>query len=306
MKNVQPVRIKSISEYHEILGCSKPEHPLISLIDLNDFKPFSSNTQISVIYDFYIISLKRKSIGTVNYFYGQKQYDLDEGILFFIAPNQVFSFDADENFTTSGWVLLIHPDFLWNTPLAKIIKQYEYFSYSVNEALYLSEKEETIVQNLIQNIKQEYNTNIDKFSQTIIITQIETLLTYADRFYNRQFLTRKKINHQILNRLEVLLINYFDNDDLLTKGTLTVQYIAEQLNVSPNYLSGLLKVLTGKSTLEHIQEKLIDKAKEKLSTTSLSVSEIAYQLGFDYPQTFGNLFKKKTNLSPSEFRVSFN
>lgn len=159
---------------------------------------------------------------------------------------------------------------------------------------------------IIKNIEQEYQANIDKFSETIIITQIETLLTYADRFYNRQFITRKKINHQILIRLEDVLNEYFNSEVMLNKGLPTVQYVAETLNVSPNYLSALLKVLTGKSTQEHIQDKVIDKAKEKLSTTDLSVSEIAYELGFNYPQTFGNLFKKKTNLSPLEFRQSFN
>ncbi|MEN2398713.1 AraC family transcriptional regulator [Flavobacterium sp. MC2016-06] len=306
MENIRPYRIKTISEYHKILGLLKPEHPLVSLINLDNFKPVESDSRISVIFDFYIISLKRNSTGNISYSYGQQQYDFDEGILFFMAPNQVFSFVADDDFTSSGWMLLIHPDFLWNTALAKNIKQYEYFNYSVNEALHLSEKEETIVENLIQNICQECNTNIDKFSETIIVNQIETLLNYSDRFYNRQFLTQKKVNHQILNRLEELLMNCFNEESLAENGIPTVQNVAEKLNISPNYLSGLLKALTGKSTQEHIQNKLIDKAKEKLSTTELSISEIAFELGFEYPQTFGNLFKKKTNLSPLEFRQSFN
>lgn len=306
MKNNAPYRIKTISEYHSILGISKPNHPLISLISLENFKPVASNEKISVVFEFYVVSLKRNFTGNIKYRYGQQPYDFNEGILFFIAPNQVFSFNADDDFTSTGWMLLLHPDFLWNTILAKNIINYEYFRYSVNEALHLSEKEENIVENLIQNIEQEYHNNLDQFSETIIITQIETLLTYADRFYNRQFLTRKKVNHQILNRLEDILLDYFNNDDLLAKGMPTVQLIAEKLTVSPNYLSGLLKVLTGKSTQEHIQDKLLDKAKEKLSTTNLSISEIAYQLGFEYPQTFTNLFKKKTKLSPLEFRQSFN
>ena len=306
MKNKPPYRIKTITEYHDILGCSKPEHPLVSLINLNSFKPVSNHAEVSVVFDFYLISLKRNSGGKVNYWYGQNTYDFNEGTMFFMAPGQVFSFRADEDFTTSGWMLLIHPDFLWNTPLAKSIKEYEYFSYSVNEALHLSQKEETTISRLIKNIEQEYRANIDTFSETIIITQVETLLTYANRFYHRQFITRKKINHQILNRLEDILTAYFDNGEKLNKGLPTVQYVAEALHVSPNYLSGLLKGLTGKSTQEHIHDKIIDKAKEKLSTTRLSVSEIAYELGFDYPQTFGNLFKKKTKLSPLEFRLSFN
>lgn len=303
---MQPYRIKTITEYHHILGCSKPEHPLVSLINLNDFKPISNSSQISVVFDFFIISLKKNSSGKINYSYGQSMYDFNEGTMFFIAPSQVFSFKADEDFTTLGWMLLIHPDFLWSTPLAKSIKEYEYFSYSVNEALHLSQKEETIINGLIKNIEQEYQANIDKFSAAIIITQIETLLTYANRFYHRQFITRKKMNHQILNRLEDILNEYFNSDAKLNKGFPTVQYVAETLNVSPNYLSGLLKVLTGKSTQEHIQDKIINKAKEKLSTTNLSVSEIAYELGFEHPQSFSNLFKKKTKLSPLEFRLSFN
>ena len=203
-------------------------------------------------------------------------------------------------------MLLIHPDFLWNTSLAKGIKRYEYFGYTVNEALFLSEKEEGTITSIIQNIQQEYHANIDRFSQDIIIAQIELLLTYSERFYQRQFITRKITNHAILDRLEDLLTTYFNSDNLVEKGLPTVQYIAEALGVSPNYLSGLLKVLTGQSTQQRIHDKLIENAKEKLSTTDLSVTEIAYELGFRHSQSFSKLFKAKTNLSPSEFRLSFN
>jgi AraC family transcriptional activator of pobA len=189
---------------------------------------------------------------------------------------------------------------------SKIIKQYEYFGYSVNEALFLSEKEEATITGIIQNIAQEYHSNIDKFSQDIIIAQLEVLLNYSERFYQRQFITRKISNHQILDRLEEELTAYFNSDDVIKKGLPTVQYIAGTLNVSPNYLSGLLKLLTGQSTQQHIHDKLIEKAKEKLSTTDLSVSEIAYELGFEHPQSFSKLFKTKTNVSPLEFRLSFN
>lgn len=301
-----PYRIKTISEYHKLLGCAKPQHPLISLIRQEDFTPMVTNQEVNVVFDFYLIALKRNTGGSMHYGYGQGSYDFEEGIMFFLAPGQVFSFTADENTSVNGWMLLIHPDFLWNTPLAGTIKQYEYFSYFVNEALCLSEKEENIIGGVVDNIEREYHSNTDKFSETIIITQVETLLAYADRFYNRQFLTRKKVNHQVLSRMESLLDRYFNDGKLLAAGSPTVQYIAAQLNVSPNYLSGLLKVLTGKSTQEHIHDKIITVAKLKLSTTDLSVSEIAFSLGFDYPQTFGNLFKKKTNLSPLEFRQSFN
>lgn len=302
MATPKPFRIKSITEIHRLMGLSKPHHPLIGIIDLKGLK---NDPEIqSVIFDLYVVSMKR---GCDNLLYGQQKYDFDEGLMAFFSPGQILR--GEENgvpHNLKGWMLFIHPDFLWNTPLAKKIKQYEYFNYSINEALFLSEKEESIMNEIIENIKHEYRSNIDGFSQNIIIAHLDTLLSYAERFYNRQFITRKKSNHQILNRLEEILTEYFRNDDLATKGLPSVQLIAEALNVSPTYLSSLLKSLTGQSTQHHIHEKLIEKAKEKLSTTDLSVSEIAYQLGFEHPQSFNKLFRTKTNLSPSEFRQSFN
>jgi len=299
-------RIKTISEFHQLRGLPKPEHPLISVVDYSKIKHSPENNPISVVFDFYSISIKRGLSGKM--VYGQQEYDFDEGVMFFIAPNQVFRMEVEPNPTKkrSGWILLIHPDFLWNTPLAKTIKQYEYFDYFVNEALFLSEKEEATINSIIQNVQQEYHSNIDKYSQNIIISQIETLLNYSERFYQRQFITRKITNHKILDRLEKILMDYFNSDEIITKGLPTVQYIANILNVSQSYLSGLLKVLTGQSTQQHIHNKLIEKAKEKLSTTNLSVSEIAYELGFEHSQSFSKLFKTKTSLSPLEFRRSFN
>jgi AraC family transcriptional activator of pobA len=298
-------KFKTISEFHRFRLLPKPEHPLVSVINLEQVKHMQAG-ETSLVNDFYSIALKRNF--SVKIKYGQQRYDFDDGVMFFIAPGQVFRIDIDEDAISdqSGWILLVHPDFLWNTPLAKAIKQYEYFDYSVHEALFLSEKEELTIAGIMQNIEQEYRSNIDKFSQDIIITQLELLLNYADRFYHRQFITRKISNHQVLARLEDLLAAYFNSDAIATKGLPTVQYIADSLNVSPNYLSGLLKTLTGQSTQQHIHEKLIEKAKEKLSTTGLSVSEIAYQLGFEHPQSFSKLFKTKTSLSPLVFRQSFN
>jgi len=303
---MQPLRIKTISQYHQVMGLPKPEHPLISVVNLKNIAHPYSVEPISLVFDFYSISVKRDFNAKMKY--GQQEYDFDEGIMFFISPNQVFGIEMNKEalLKRSGWLLLVHPDFLWNTTLAKTIKQYEYFDYSVHEALFLSDKEETTIIGIMQNILQEYHSNIDKFSQDVIIAQLELLLTYADRFYNRQFITRKITNHKILNRLEDMLNEYFNSDDLIKKGLPTVQHIAEALNVSPNYLSGLLKTLTGQSTQQHIHNKLIEKAKEKLSTTDLSVSEIAYELGFEHPQSFSKLFKTKTNFSPLEFRQSFN
>ncbi len=305
MANIQTHRLKSISEFHRFRGLPPPEHPLISVIDYGSIKHLDDEA-VSLVFDFYSLAVKRNINGKIKY--GQQEYDFDEGIMFFISPGQVFRVEVEANslLQRSGWILLVHPDFLWNTSLAKTIKSYEYFDYSVHEALFLSEKEEVTIAGIIKNIQQEYQSNIDIFSQDIIIAQLELLLNYADRFYHRQFITRKITNHTILNRLEEIITDYFNSDLLTKRGSPTVQYIAESLNVSSNYLSGLLRVLTGQSTQQHIHDKLIERAKERLSTTTLSVSEIAYELGFEHSQSFSKLFKTKTNLSPLEFRQSFN
>lgn len=304
MANQQVQRIKSISEYHKVRGLPKPEHPLISLIDYADMKHSSAINTVSWVFDFYFIALKKNMNGRFKY--GQQEYDFDEGTLFFISPGQVFRIEVtDDAPDKSGWMLLVHPDFLWNFPLANIIKKYAYFSYSVNEALFLSEKEEITLSGIIQNIQQEYQANIDNFSQQIIISQIEVLLNYAERFYHRQFITRRITNHQVLDQVESFLDRYFD-EKAMESGLPTVNDLAAELNLSPDYLSSLLKVTTGQSTQQHIHDKLIERAKEKLSTTTLTISEIAYQLGFGHPQSFSKLFKSKTNLSPIAFRQSFN
>lgn len=304
---MKPLRIKTISEFHQMNQLPPPEHPLISVVDYAQVAAAKKdNPTQSTVADYYSISVKRGLSGKMRY--GQQEYDFDEGVMYFLAPRQVLQASPVSGLhkNPSGWILLIHPDFLWNTALARTIKLYEFFDYSVNEALFLSEKEEIILNNIIGNIRQEYHSNIDKFSQDIIISQIQTLLNYAERFYQRQFITRKITNHRILDSLEELLASYFNSDDITTKGLPTVQRVAETLNVSAGYLSSLLKVLTGQSTQQHIHDKLIEKAKEKLSTTDLSISEIAYKLGFEHPQSFSKLFKAKTNFSPLEFRQSFN
>jgi AraC-like DNA-binding protein len=304
MTTIKPVRIKTITEFHRLRSLPPPEHPLISVVDYSAMTHPTEST--ASVFDYYSISIKR---GVGKMFYGQQEYDFDEGVMFCMAPNQVLRVKREQGslpLNPSGWILLIHPDFIWNTPLAKSIKNYEYFDYSVNEALFLSEKEEAIINSIIHNIQQEYRSNIDNFSQQIIISQIETLLNYAERFYQRQFITRKKANHQILERLEKLLTDYFNSKTIAAKGLPTVQYVSETLSISPGYLSGVLKSLTGQSTQQHIHNKLIDEAKEKLSTTDLTVGEIAFELGFEHPQSFSKLFKAKTTKSPLEFRASFN
>tara|TARA_R110000868_G_scaffold121034_3_gene321143 strand:+ start:40741 stop:41658 length:918 start_codon:yes stop_codon:yes gene_type:complete len=305
MEQNKILKINSISEFHKVTNLPKPEHPLVSLVDYALVEYQTKEKRLSWIQEFYTIGLKRNIQGKL--FYGQHQYDFDEGLLSFVAPKQLIRFEVtQQNPKPSGWLLCIHPDFLWNTSLAKNIKNYDFFGYSVNEALFLSEKEEIIIINILQNVHREYQSSIDKFSQNIIIAQIEVLLNYAERFYQRQFITRKRTNHQLLTQLEKLLTAYFNATDLIDKGLPTVHYIAQELHISPNYMSTMLKVLTGQNTQQHIHEKLIEKAKEKLATTTISVSEIAYQLGFEHSQSFSRLFKTKTNLSPLAFRQSFN
>jgi AraC-like DNA-binding protein len=300
-----PIRIKTISQFHTLRGLPKPKHPLISVINFQDMAPALESGKQSLIFDFYMISVKRDM--NHKYRYGQQDYDFDEGVMFCMAPHQILSVIREEHGKNpSGWMMMIHPDFLWNTPLATAIKKYEFFDYSVNEALFLSEDEEIKIQQITENIKQEYQANIDKFSQNIIISQLETLLNYSERFYQRQFLTRHKAHHQFLEKLEVLLNDYFERDDFKEKGLPSVQFLSEELNMSPQYMRSLLKTLTGQTTQQIIHEKLIEKAKEKLSTTELSVSEIAYELGFEHSQSFNKLFKAKTDISPLEFRKSFN
>lgn len=305
MPDQQPVRIKTISEYHKFMQLPNPEHPLVSVLRFEDVKR-RNNEPVTKIMDFYSIALKRNFNAKMKY--GQQEYDFDNGIMFCMSPGQLLRIEVDktQELKHTGWILVFHPDFLWNTPLAKTIKKYGYFDYSVNEALFLSSKEEEILIGIIENIEHECRSNVDNFSHSIIIAQIELLLTYTDRFYHRQFITRRISNHGVLDGLEQLLSEYFNGDDLAEQGLPTVAYIADKLNISPNYLSGLLKVLTGQSTQQHIHDKLIEKAKEKLSTTALSVSQIAYGLGFEHPQSFSKLFKIKTRLSPQDFRRSFN
>lgn len=305
MKNGTPKRIKTISEFHRYRGLPQPLHPMISVVDYSQIQPRTDGEVDRFTLDFYSISLKRTTNTKIRY--GQQPYDFDEGILFFLAPKQVFSIQHSATAPSqhTGWLLLIHPDFLWNSHLAASIKQYDFFDYAVNEALFLSAKEEAILQSIVENIAQECRANLDKFSQNIILSQIETLLNYSERFYQRQFITRKISNHEILARMEKLLQDYMLHD-ATEKGIPTVQFVAAALAVSPGYLSGLLKSLTGASTQQHIHNKIIAMAKEMLSTTNLSISEIAFELGFERPQSFNKLFKNKTSVTPLAFRQSFN
>ena len=295
--------IKSISEFHSLRGLNKPQHPLISVVNMNEIKVYADSEKMA--FDFYFISLKHAAGST--YYYGQESYSFNEGVLSFMAPNQIFGLDI--NHTTvipTGYMLLIHEDFFWNTTIARNIKRYDYFNYAVNEALFLTENEEKLITQIFENIQRECHSNMDRYTKNILISYIETLFSYTERFYNRQFIVREKANHQVLELLEKLLIDYFNNNDLISKGLPTVQYVADRLNLSPGYLGSMLRTLTGLNTQQHIHEKLIAKAKEQLSVTQLTITEIAYKLGFEHPQSFSKLFKTKTQSSPSAFRELFN
>ncbi|WP_343634904.1 helix-turn-helix transcriptional regulator [Fluviicola sp.] len=298
-----PEKFHSISELHKALGFPKPLHPLVSLVDYADIQTPADELPQSLLLGFYKISYKKNLTGKIKY--GQNYYDFDEGGLSFFSPNQVIS-GSEEEKDYSGYTLLVHPDLLRNYPLAAKMKTYGFFSYAANEALHLSEKERQTISAVFEGIKEELNHSIDHFSQDLLVSQIEVLLNYSNRFYSRQFITRKAMNEDILVRMEQLLDTYFDSQEPLKSGLPTVEYLAGELAVSPRYLSDLLRSLTGQNAQQHIHEKLIEKAKEYLTTTNLSVSEIAYQLGFEHPQSFNKIFKKKTNLTPIAFKQSFN
>ncbi|MCW3116729.1 MAG: transcriptional regulator, AraC family [Chitinophagaceae bacterium] len=298
-----PFAFNSISELHRALGLPKPLHPLVSLVDYGNIKIDRTLLSTSFILNFYKISYKKALHGKIKY--GQNYYDFDEGGLVFISPNQLFA-SSDEELDFAGYTLLIHPDFIRNHSLGKTIKNFGFFSYSANEALHLSEKENQIIVSIFENIEYELTSTIDDFSQDLMIAHIEVLLNYSNRFYKRQFITRKAVSSDLLEQMESLLNNYFNTETALMKGIPTVQYLSEQLLVSPRYLSDMLRTLTGQNTQQHIHNKLIEKAKEILSSSNLSVAQVAYQLGFEHPQSFNKIFKQKTNLTPVEFKQSFN
>jgi AraC family transcriptional activator of pobA len=305
MKNDTPkvVKLGSITEIHRMLDLPGPTHPLITLLDTREERINLCRLPVSYVTTLYKISFVSKLGGQFRY--GQGYYDFDEGSMIFTAPNQIVGSTAIYK-GNEGYSLIFHQDFLQGYPLAAKIKQYGFFSYASNEALHLSEQERTTVSSIFMIIQEELNSRIDDFSHEVVIAQIELLLSYAKRFYKRQFLTRQAGSSNLLQPLEELLNTYFKEAKPGNHGLPTVQYLAEHLNYTPNYLSDMLRSLTGLNAQQHIHEKLIERSKELLSTTTFTISEIAYQLGFEHSQSFSRLFKTKTSLSPVQFRQAFN
>ncbi|MDM1555425.1 MULTISPECIES: AraC family transcriptional regulator [Chryseobacterium] len=296
------IKISSISQLHSLLQLPGPPHPLVSLIDNAKMRIEEDWTGKSFMFNFYKISYKYSTNGKMGY--GQGYYDFNEGGMMFTAPGQVLSPEEDSEYC--GCTLLIHPDFIRNYPLAKNIKNLGFFSYDTNEALHLSDQEKTIIKGLLDSIKNELNTAIDEVSQDVIISYTEVLLNYSNRFYKRQFITRKAVNSDLLSKMEKVLEDYFNDQKTLTTGLPTVEFLASELSLSPHYLSDMLRNLTGQNAQQHIHDKLIEKAKEYLTATNFSVSEVAYALGFEHPQSFNKLFKKKTDQTPLSYRQLFN
>lgn len=300
---MESYQINTISQAHQAAGLPKPKHPLVSVVQTNDFRPSIDFKGLKVVNNLYQVTLKQRGCGNLQY--GKNSYDYEEGTLVFTAPGQVTVFEGEFNAGgegEGGWTLAFHPDLIKRSSLAQKIDDYSFFSYDVNEALHLSEEELETIEDLLEKIVKEYSQNLDKHSQNLIISNIELLLDYCTRFYDRQFLTRSNLNSDIVSRFERLLKQYFQAEELTELGLPTVTILAQELNFSANYLSDLLKKETGKTAQEHIHLLVIKKAKEKLLNSSSSISEIGYALGFEYPQHFSNLFKAKTGFSPSEYR----
>jgi len=299
MKNLN-YKVESISDLHRIAGIAKPNHPLITIIDYSKINMDNGPDSGSFICGFYSVNFKKHC----SFLYGRQKFDHAEGTLHCTAPEQTITYDrAKETESAEGWGLYFHPELIRNTSLANKMSEYTFFTYGVNEALHLSEKEKQTLVPILKQMEIEYNTNIDKYSQELIVSNIELLLNYCKRFYGRQFITRTNQNKDVIIRFEQVLLDYFDSGSLQDKGIPTVKYFADLMNLSPNYFSDLLKSETGKNTQEHIHYFMLERAKNLLSNSELSISEIAFELGFEYSQSFSKFFKNKSGVSPKTYRA---
>lgn len=297
----ETTRIDSISSLHEFLGYDKPKHPQITCIELNKFNPTIVHQTKQFINGFYTISLKNGANFDIKY--GRRYYDFSEGSMIFVAPEQLLTVDYDPGDTVSeGWMLCFHTDLIRKSSLGSKMDEYSFFSYAANEALHLSEKEKDTVTKIVHIIIEECNQNIDIYSSDLIVSSLEVLLNYAQRFYGRQFITRKTIHHDVVDKFEQLLKESFSLQYLGENGIPSVKELAKGMGYSTNYLSDLLKRETGKNTQEHIHYQIINHAKNLLSGTSEPISNIGYKLGFEYPANFSKFFKSRTGMSPNQFR----
>ncbi len=295
------IKIESITEVHDFFQLPKPKHPLVSVLPITDEITNFDYGNYSYNFGFYQISLKMGISGSLTY--GRNSYDFQEGTMVFMKPNQAIRIENSQEYKgASGWTLLFHPDLIRKSELGKIINNYSFFNYETNEALHLSDDEKKSLTELVTKIEKEYNQNIDKHSQELIISNIDLLLKYCKRFYDRQFYTRTNLNRDLITRFETIMLDYFNSEKPKELGVLTVNYCAREMSMSANYLGDLLKNETGSSAKEHIQSFLIEKAKTKILGTTKSISEIAYDFGFEYPQSFNKLFKSKTGLTPTKYR----
>jgi AraC family transcriptional regulator, transcriptional activator of pobA len=300
------ITINTISELHDFFGLEKPKHPLVSVVRLAKELKDIEIEKFKYSVGLYQISLKDNCPFTITN-YGRNSYDYQEGSMVFMAPNQVLEVKKQNiNREDTGWSIVFHPDLIRKSELGKKIEQYSFFEYSSNEALHLSDEERKTVTEIALKIEREYNSNIDAHSQTLIISNLELLLNYCVRFYDRQFFTRTNLNQDFVSQFENVLKEYYKANKQIELGIPTVQYCGQAINMSPKYLSDLLRKETGQSTQDHIHQFIIEKAKNQLLNSKESASEIAYALGFEYPQYFSKMFKKKTAMSPNEYRQGLN
>lgn len=294
--------IKTISEIHQMMGLGKPRHPLVSVItDFGETQEVPLK-DIRFSTDLYFISLKSDVEGTI--YYGRNTYDFQEGTLIFLKPNQVAEYEAgnEEVSHKRTWSLIFHPDLIRKSELGRLIGGYNFFDYDAREALHLSEEERNSIQNIVALIQKEIESNIDRHSQELIVTNIKLILDYCTRYFDRQFYTRTNLNRDVVTNFEKVLKDYYESGQAVELGVPTVSVLGKEIGISPYYLSDLLKKETGRNTIEHIHFYIIDQAKGALLGTNQSVSEIAYKLGFEYPQHFAKVFKNKTGTSPTEYR----
>ncbi|WP_299363194.1 AraC family transcriptional regulator [Winogradskyella sp.] len=295
------IHIESISDMHKVFGLPKPKHPLVSIIRFKNVEIQEEFHHVRCSFGMYCVTQKNETVGSMKY--GRNTYDFQEGSMVFIKPGQVLTYDGHQSTAEDpGWALLFHPDLILKSELGRSIDDYSFFSYDITEALHISEDEKMALNEILGKIEKEYHQNIDRHSQKLIISNIELLLDYCTRYYDRQFYTRSNLNKDVLAKFEQLLKTYYEDNNQYTTGIPSVSYCGNALHMSPKYLSDLLKRETGKNAKAHIDDFLLNKTKMQLLSSKASISEIAYSLGFEYSQHFSKLFKAKSGVSPSEYR----